>query len=419
MAHRFGMTALACALAAPWAASAADGEGGFWPRFHGPNHDNTSVETGLLRAWPEGGPPLAWRFGECGEGYAGVSVAGGRIFTAGDFGAAEYVLCLDLGGTLLWKTANGRSWRGSTPGARTSPTASEGAVFHMNPTGRLAAFEAATGKELWAVDLREEFGASPGAWGFSENLAVDGDLVLCAPGGARGRIVALDKKTGATRWANTALDDSAAYCSPIVVTHAGVRQYITLMRKALVGIDVRSGKLLWSHPHQAPYAMNITTPRYKDGCVFVASGHNTGGRLVRIGAAGAAEVWFNNDIDNCHNGVAIIGGYMYGSGCRLHHDGLQCVEVATGKTMPALPALGKVSLTCADGMLVCLNQQRVVSLVRPDPEGSAIVSSFTLPAASKDDTLAHPVVCGGRLYLRHAANLYAYDIRAAAAAERR
>ncbi len=403
--------ALACALLAARAALPAEAKGGFWPGFHGPNHDNMSAETGLLAKWPEGGPALAWRFGECGEGYAGVSIAEGRIFTTGDFGPKELVLCLDLDGKLLWKAENGKSWRGSTPGARTNPTFSEGAVFHMNASGRIAAFDAATGAERWAVDLKRQFDASWGAWGLSENLVIDGDAVLCAPGGAHGRIVALDKKTGACLWANTTIDDAAAYCSPILVTHAGVRQYITLMRKAVVGIDVKTGKLLWSYPHQGPYGMNITTPKYKDGCVFVASGHNTGGRMIKIGAGTATEVWFNNDMDNCHNGVAILGPYMYGSGCRLHHDGLQCAEFATGKSMAALPSVGKVSLTYADGMLYCLNQQRVVSLVRPDPQGSVVVSRFELPAVSKDDTLAHPVVCGGRLYLRHAENLYAYEIK--------
>jgi outer membrane protein assembly factor BamB len=398
--------------------AAPEDGGGWWPQFHGPNRDGMSSETGLLKRWPEGGPRLAWRFPECGKGYAGVSIAGGRIFTAGDFNRVELILALDLNGKLIWKAENGASWRGSTPGARATPTCADGTVYHMNPTGRVAAYDAATGKDLWHVDLRERFEARHGAWGFAENIVVDGNAVLCVPGGDKGRVVALDKATGATLWANTTIDDSAAYCSPLVVTHGGVRQLVTLMRSAVVGIEVATGKLLWRHPHQAPYGMNCTMPKYHDGSVFVASGHNTGGRLIRIvgeaGGSAAHEVWFNNDLDNCHGGVIILGDYLYGSGCRLHHDGLRCVQLSSGKTMPPLGSLGKVALTYADGLLYCVDQKGRVSLVKPDPKGSSVLSSFALPPMSKDDVLAHPVVCGGRLYLRHAENLYAYEVRAAA-----
>jgi len=126
-----------------------------WPYFHGPARDNISTETDLLKKWPAEGPKLLWRFSGCGHGYSGVSIADGMIFTAGDFGHVEKVIALDMAGRLLWEAPNGKSWNGPHPGSRTTPAYSDGVVYQMNPTGRLAAYEARSGKELWAVDLQE------------------------------------------------------------------------------------------------------------------------------------------------------------------------------------------------------------------------------------------------------------------------
>jgi len=405
---------LACVLSLGASALAA-APGGTWPQFHGQQRDNISTETGLLKRWPEGGPKLLWTFADCGRGYAGVSVAEGRIYTSGDFGKTEYVLALGLDGKLLWKTANGASWRGATPGARATPTFSDGLLYHLCPTGRLAALEAATGKEAWAVDLREEYGAPRLPWGLSENVVVEGDLVLCAPGGERGRVVALNKKTGKLVWANTEIEDGAAYSSPMVATHNGVRQYIALLRRTVVSVDVATGKLLWSHEHRNRYNQNATRPVFHDGHVFVASGHKAGGRMLRIAPTGDAvrEVWFSEEFDNCHGGVLVLGGHLYGSGCRLYHKGLLCVDFKTGRTVYRAEKLGKVSTTYADGLLYGIDQEGMVSLVAVSPREARILGQFRIPWGDRDQSLAHPVVCGGRLYIRHDKNLFAYDVSAA------
>jgi outer membrane protein assembly factor BamB len=384
-----------------------------WPEYHGLRRDNVSHEKGLLRRWPEGGPPLLWRYDQCGKGFSTVSIAGGRIYTAGDFGDTERVLALDLKGTLLWQAPNGRSWRRATPGSRATPTVRDGTVYHMNPTGRLAAFSAATGKELWAVDLEERFGASYGAWALSESVVVEGDLVICMPGGTKGCLAALDRNTGATRWVTTEIADRAAYCSPAVVTHGGVRQVITLTRRHVVGVDVRTGKLLWSHPHETPYGVNVTTPLFRDGYVFVTGGYSIGGKLLKIDPADmrVTPVWAGGDLDNCHGGVFLIDGCLYGSGCRQSKKGLVCLDFKRGTTRWNARDFRKASLAFAEGLLYCLSDQRTVSLVAPDPDRLRIVSRFELPKEGRGPVLAHPVICGGRLYIRHDHVLFAYDIR--------
>jgi len=409
-----GVAALALAGGAGGAADPAEHPGGYWPQLHGPRRDNKSTETGLLARWPEGGPPRLWTFTECGRGYACPSIAGGRLFTSGDFDKEEYVLALDLDGNLLWKSPNGKAWRGPEPGSRTTPTWSDGMVYHLGPHGRLAAFEADTGEEAWAVDLVEAFGARRSTWGFAENVRVEGEVVLCTPGGPRGRVVALDKKTGRPVWANTTIDDDQAYCSPVVVTHGGRRQLIVLMKQSVVGVDVETGRRLWSHAHPNRYNQNVDTPLYHEGRVFVTSGHQAGGRLIAIGPDGrtARQVWYCPEFDNCHGGVLLLDGHLYGVGCRMYHKGLLCVDWKTGKVAYRAEPVGKVSITWAEGLIYGVGQKGEVRLVKATPKEAAIVSEFRIPPVpTKDHLLAHPVVCGGRLYIRHAGHLLAYDIR--------
>jgi outer membrane protein assembly factor BamB len=399
-----------------WSVAACDDvfpAGPFWPQFHGPRRDNISAETGLLADWPEGGPKLLWTFPECGAGYAAPSIAEGRIFTTGDFGGEEMVLALDLDGKLLWKRPSGPAWRGSAPGARATPTWVEGVVYQMGPTGFISAVRAATGAEVWAVDARKRFGSEGGAWALAENVLVEGKMVLCTPGGEKGRIVALDRETGATVWANTEIDEPAAYCSPVIATRGGVRIFITLMLRSVVGIDVATGKLLWKQRHKTSYDLNATAPVLAGDRFFIASGYGTGGRLFEIAPDGGSirQIWSAKDLDNCHTGVLLIDGHLYGSGCRQSKKGFACVDLARGSTVWTDKEIWKVSLAWAEGRFYCYGFEGRVSLLEAGPAGAKVKGAFQMPSKDIYDCLAHPVVCGGRLYIRHGDFLYVYDVR--------
>jgi len=383
-----------------------------WPDFHGPGRSNVSSEKGLLRQWPEQGPRLLWTFGGCGQGYSGVTIAQGLIFTAGDFGREERLLALNLKGKLLWQAANGQAWRRSSPGSRATPTYSEGVLYHMNPLGRLAAYEAQSGEEIWSVDVQSRFKARYGIWAFAENVIVEGDKVLCMPGGSQGRVVALDKRTGKTLWANTDIEYGAAYCSPVVVTHAGVRQWISLTQQSVVGVDVNTGALLWSAPFVPRSPQNALTPVYQDGYVFIACGHSSGGTLLKIDLPGrtAATVWERQDLDDCHSGAFHLNGRLYGCACRVGGRNFFCVDFLTGRTIKQDPSLGKVGMTCAANMIYCLGHRGTLSLLDITPDGFKLLSQLELPKKPTNSYLAHPVVCAGRLYIRCDQDLYAYDV---------
>lgn len=408
-----GVLAAAAGLAWTCAVTPA-GDTPAWPTFHGPRRDNLAPDTGLLREWPKEGPRLLWRFAGCGKGYAAVAMAEGCLFTSGDFGDEEAVLALTLDGKLKWKTPHGKAWKGAQPGARTTPTCDDGLLYHLGPHGSLSAFDAATGRPVWTVDIKARFSATLGLWGYTENLLVDGDKVLCMPGGAEGRVVALDKKTGRTLWANRTVTDRQAYSSPILAEQGGVRQFITLARSTVFGVDVRTGQLLWSHAHESFCDQNVTSPIFHDGRVFVASGHKAGARVIQLSAdtRSAAQVWCGTSLDNCHGGVVLLDGHLYGSGCRLYNKGLLCVEFATGQVRYRAEEIGKVSLTWADGLLYCFDNDGEMLLVKATPRAATIVSRFKIPKTDNEHTLTHPVVCGGRLYLRHLGDLFAYDLRA-------
>ena len=384
-----------------------------WPEFHGPGRANVSAEKGLLKKWPDSGPPLLWKYSECGQGYSGVAIAQGMIFTAGNLDDVETLIALSLDGRLRWTSKHGRAWRGPSPGSRTVPTYEAGVLYHMTADGRVGAFDATTGKEQWAVDVRAQFEAEPGVWAYAENLLVDGDRVICMPGGVKGRVVALDKRSGKTVWVNTEIEHPAAYCSPMVVDYRGVRQWISMTQKSVVSVDVETGKLVWSAPFVPRSPQNALTPVFHDGYVFVACGHSSGGSVMKIDldSRDASVVWHRKDLDNCHGGALLLGGNLYGCGCRQGGKSFYCVDFLTGETKKLEKALGKVGITCADDMLYCLNHQGTVWLLQPNAQGFEIVSQFNLEKKPANSYLAHPVVCGGRLYLRCENELFVYDVR--------
>jgi len=393
-----------------------------WPQWRGPARDGVSRETGLLKQWPEGGPTLLWTASGCGQGFSSVAIADGLIYTAGNFDNDTFVLALDLNGKLKWKSLNGqkwsvppsRTWAAGYGGTRSTPTVNDGLVYHLSELGRLVAFDAKTGKEAWAIDITQEFGAKVPNWGYCESALIDGDNLICYPGGPKGYMVALDKKTGKTVWANTTIGVTAAYSSTILAEDRGVRQIITLTSVAVLSVDAGTGKLLWRSEHITTHNNNVNTPIYHNGFVFVSSGYKHGTDALKLTFAGkdvsVEKAWASKDFDNLHEGVILLDGYLYGDGDRKNQ--WFCVDVKTGEQMYSEKGVGDGSLTAADGMLYCLNDKGTMALVTASPEGFEIVSQFQVPKAARGKYWTHPVVCGKRLYIRHGENLYVYDVEA-------
>lgn len=392
--------------------SGAPSSGADWPRFHGPKGDNRSADTNLLKQWPDGGPPLVWTARGIGSGYASVTIAAGRIFTAGNREKQTIVTALDLDGNVIWQQPNGSAWTANYEGVRGTPTIDDRRVYHQNSHGDLVCLDFDDGRQLWHVNVLERFGAENIEWGLAESVLVDGPRVISTPGGPKTAMVALDKLTGQTVWQSESADgDAAGYASPTLAEHQGKRLLLTLTAKAIICVDADSGKLYWRFPHKTSYDVNVLKPIFHEGRVLVSTGYGSGARMldIKVSPDGveAEEAWTNKELDNHHGGLVLVDGFVYGSS---HRGKWMCVDWATGERRYSDAGIGKGSLTWADGMLYCLSEKSTVGLVACTPDAHDVVSRFKLPEGGEGPSWAHPVVVGGRLYIRYDDYLYCYDV---------
>lgn len=394
----------------------ANAEEPSWPQFHGPNRDNISTETGLLNEWPQRGPKLLWTAGGLGEGFASLSIASGMIYTAGNIADDTVITAMGMDGKTLWQVNNGKAWHNPVPGARGTPTIDGDRLYHESPFGDVVCLDARTGEKIWGVNILDEFHSRPNQWALAESLLIDGDRVICRPGGPEASFVAFDKRTGQVVWTTPTTGDLAGYSSTVLAEFQGLRILLALASQSLVGANADGGKLLFRFEHKTPFDENIGTPIYHDGQVFIST-RTTGSVLLRLAVDGprasVKEVWRNTDLDNQHGGVVLVDGHLYGSSHVNTGGKWICVEWKTGRTKFVEEGIGaKGSVTCADGMLYAMDEHGTVGLVRPNPSAYEIISQFNIPKGGRGPTWAHPVVCGGRLYVRHGEFLYAYAVRA-------
>lgn len=409
------LTALAAISSIPSIAHSASAD---WPQWRGVNRDGRSTDTGLLKQWPADGPRLVWKAADIGQGYATVSVVGDQVFAMGDKGDENYLIALGRAdGKELWKTKLGKAgapgW-GGFAGPRCSPTVDGGLVFAVGQYGEVACVAAATGQPLWRKDCVKDFGGELPFWGYSGMPLADGDRLILAPGGKRGALVALDKKTGNLLWQSGELKESIHYSSPVVAEIGGVRQYIQLTDASVSGIAAADGRLLWRAPRKGATAV-IPTPICEDAFVYVTSGYGAGCSLFRIASAdgkfSARQVYANKLMTNHHGGVVRVGDHVFGFS---ESKGWTCQDFKTGKAIwQEKGKLGKGSLVYADGMLYLREEARkgTVALIEATAEGYREKGRFDPPNRSDKNSWPHPVVVGGRLYLRDQDVLLCYDVQ--------
>lgn len=383
----------------------------YWPRFHGPRGDNISDDEGLLRSWSEEGPPLAWTSEGIGYGYSSVAVADDMIYTAGNIGGSTVISALDMEGDLLWQVENGPAWTRSYEGTRGTPTIDEERLFHQSPLGQLTALDAKTGEQLWTRNVLEDSAGDVIQWALAESVLIDGERVISTPGGREASMVALDKRTGEVVWAAPPTGDQAGYASATLATVDGLRMIINMMSEGVIGVNADTGELLWRFEHVTSHDCNALKPIVHEDHVFVSSGYGSGSVMHRIDVDGQQatieELWRSGDLDNHHGGIVLYEGHLYGS---THRGRWVCLDWETGETIYVERGVGKGSLTLADGMLYTLSERQVMGLVEATPEGHEVINSFRLPPGERGTSWAHPVVTGGRLYIRHGHRLFAYHL---------
>lgn len=403
---------LICALIGTSVACGSDSNP-YWPQFHGPNRDNQSTEKGLLKKWPDGGPALLWTARDLGHGYSTVSIAGGMIYTAGSIEKDTVITAMNMDGKIQWQVKNGPAWTGDRPGTRGTPTIDGNGLYHQSPIGNLVCLDAETGKKIWGFNTLEKFKSKTNMWALAESLLVDGQHLICCPGGPQTSMVALDKNTGLFVWTAPSTKDLAGYSSPALVEYQGLRIIIALTAKSMIGVNADTGEMLWHVKHESHADENVMTPIFHDGQVFISTlkaGSVKWKLNVKDGKASLEELWRTQELDCHHGGVLLLDGNLHGNST-FHNSKLWvCLDWQTGEKKYMDKGVGKGSLTYADGMLYTLSEDGVMRLVRPAAAGYELISSFDIPKGGEGNSWAHPVVCGGRLYIRHGDFLYAYKI---------
>jgi outer membrane protein assembly factor BamB len=404
--------------------------GADWPQWRGPNRDGICSETGLLKSWPENCPKLLWEITGLGPGYSSMAIVDGRLYTMGDIpldsGQAQCVLAYDLAThERLWAAKVGPIYNDGGP--RCTPTVDDGLVYAVGTSGDLACIDSKTGSVRWSKNLQKDLGGKNPGWRYSESPLIDGEKLLCTPGGRDAVMVALDKKSGELIWKCSMPDigrkgkDEAGYSSIVITEAGGIRQYIQLTNKGLIGVAAKDGRFLWGYNKIANSVANIPTPIILENFVFCSTAYNTGSALLELTAAGdgieAKEVYFLNarTLQNHHGGLVRVGDYIYGG--HNHNKGEPtCIEAKTGKLMwqASQPGGGSAAVLYADGNLYFRYEDNTLALIKADPENYNLISTFKLPKrpGMSGPGWSHPVIVDGRLYVRHSDVLMVYDIKA-------
>ncbi len=429
MRHRLFSWALVAVVSSATAISAAElDKYGNWPQWRGPQRDGKSAETGLLKNWEQTPPKLLWTTEGFGEGYSAITIHDGKLFTTGNFPEGQKVIAANAeDGKILWATKITKEEpKHGYEGARCSPSIDGDYVYAVGSNGSIACLKIADGSLVWSKDFKKEWdGKLQKGWGFSESPLVDGDRVLCTPGGAQAMIVALDKKTGNEIWKTPMPDignkgtDGAGYSSIVISNGAGVKQYVQLTGRGVISVRASDGKFLWGYNDIANDVANIPTVICKDDYVFTSTGYGTGSALLKLVKDGdgvkAEEQYFleAKTLQNHHGGLVMLGDYIYGG--HGHNNGFPiCVEWKTGKVMwggkERGAGGGSAGVTYADGNFVFRYQSGEVALIEATPEEYKLKGSFKPPVLEKDNW-AHPVIAGGRMYLRTQNSLMCYDVK--------
>jgi outer membrane protein assembly factor BamB len=401
-----------------------------WPSFRGPDRSAVSSETGLLQEWPAAGPKLVWQTKGAGRGYASLAVAGGKLFTLGDGkpdggdDSTEYLSAFTLdGGKLLWKTETGAPWNSGAPtwqGSRSTPTVDGDRVYVITPFGKLYCCDSNSGEVKWSKDLKEEFGGKKGdGWGYSESVLVDGDQAVFTPGGEKNTMVAVNKSTGEVLWKTVrAGDRGAGHASIVIAEVGGTKVYVTTTASGAMGVRATDGKLLWSYEIDRTTAV-IPTPIVRGDLVFFAAGYKRGGALLKQVAqpenlVNVEEIYpIKPALANKHGGLVLVGDHVFGDS---DDAGVPfCASLMTGEIVwkERGSGRGSAAFAAADGCLYIRFQNGVVALAKATSDGYKETGSFKIPGDENMPSWSHPVITGGRLYLREQDRILCYDVTAA------
>ncbi|QDU40557.1 outer membrane biogenesis protein BamB [Maioricimonas rarisocia] len=419
----FALMLAACAgvLLTGTSVSASD-----WPQWRGPNRDGIAADSNFNADWRRQKPELLWMVDGMGQGYASVSVVDGKLFTTGNDRSSQSVVCADAAtGELQWRRKlTDKAPKHGYEGSRCTPTVDGDRLYVVTSNGQISCLRTADGEVVWTRSFDDWNGKMMSGWGFSESPLVDGNWVLCTPGGPDAMIVALNKMTGDEVWASAVPQigengkDGAAYSSIVISEGAGVKQYVQLVGRGVIGVRAEDGKFLWGYNRVANGTANIPTPIIEGDYVFASTGYGTGSCLLKLSRDGngvkAEEQYFlgSKTFQNHHGGMILVGDHVYAG--HQHNKGFPiCVEMKSGDVTWFEQSRefnhGSAAITYVDGHIIFRYQDGFIALIEATPEGFKLDGMFK-PVYQEGKSWSHPVVVDGKMYLREQDRLMCYDV---------
>jgi outer membrane protein assembly factor BamB len=382
--------------------------------WRGPNRAGIYHETGLMTSWPENGPEMIWSYEGLGAGHTSAAIGHNRIFVTGMPDTMGVLYCFNLNGDLQWKKTYGTEWHVNFTGPRSTPVIAGKNLYLESGMGIIYCFDAVSGEIVWEVDMLKRFNADNIQWGMTESLLIDGNNIICTPGGEKHNVVALNRFTGETVWTSPGYGEPAAYCSPVLVEHNNSRMVIAMTATSIIGLDAGTGEMYWRAEQMQRNKIHANSPVYDDGVIYCSSAsapQNSGTLALRLSEDGrhAEQLWRNESLQNLMGGIVLIDGFIFGSTYRT--GDWYAVNVSNGEHKLLTKDFGNGVIVYADGLFYLYSETGELALVNMDDDAFEIRGRFAVPLGT-DQHWAHPVIHDKKLYIRHGDALMVYDIAA-------
>lgn len=388
-------------------------------QWRGPNRDGIFTDSLLLKEWPAEGPEILFSVDGIGMGNSSTVATEDMIYVTGIKDTLEYLTALDHMGNVLWQTPFGGSWHKTFPESRCTPTVDGDRIYVLTGMDLMSCFNAITGKEIWSVDIHEQYNSKWDMFGVSESLLLVDDLVITTPAGETTTVIALDKISGELVWKSESIDAHRSNMSPIVIEHFGKQYIITATQTHMLGVDVKNGEILWKYHYNVltesgdNSTIFTNTPIYYDSCLWISNGWDLRSVMLEIAPDGKSvtERFSDATFDNQNHGVVLIDGFLYGSNFTGRQSGKWvCMNWKTGEIVWIGDFHNKGPIIYADGMLYCYEEKRGnMALVKADPKKFEVISSFRVQEG-KGPHWARPAIYYGMLLVRHGDVLIGYNI---------
>lgn len=360
-----------------------------WPQYLGPGRNAISAEKGIKRSWAKGAPDVLWTF-PLGEGFGGPAVSDGKVYVLDRIGDVQDILrCLDFAtGKEEWTFVYDAPGRVDRPGSRSVPTVEGNCIYTCGPFGHVHCFDKDTHKPVWNKNIWTDYtGNNVPRWAIAQNPLIYDNMMILASQTQKAGVVAYNKLTGSVQWASPALPGKAGYVSPTIINIEGGDQLVMISANgAVMGMDPKTGKMLWSYEG---WQCRIPVPNVTeigDGRIFITGGYGAGSAMIKVekksGTFVVSELFKTDEFGTHVHPAILYKGYLYGH-CSTNEtrDGLVCMDLS-GKIMwktGRSPLFDKGGFILADGLIISIDGNKgFLYLIEPNPDGFKKLASAKL-----------------------------------------